>query len=125
MRQTLSSGVFPRIDEAVQHAITGAPLHVRVSKALLHLAPVLGFTYEPQAEALFSELRKLIDDPRVIFLPEGPNFSGVPTKNLKLWLRALIQIYGLASYELASEPDMRFFFNLPDRNNARPLKTLK
>ena len=34
-------------------------------------------------------------------------------------------VYGLASYELASEPDMRFFFNLPDRNNARPRKTSK
>jgi hypothetical protein len=122
MRQKLSSSVFPRIEEAVQHAVTGAALHVRVSKALLHLAPVLGLTYEPQAEALFSELRKLIDDPRVIFLPEGPNFSGVPSENLKRWLRALLRLYGLASYELASDSDMRFFFNLPDRKNTRSRK---
>ena len=118
MRQVLSSGVFPRIQDAVQHAITGEKLHIRVSKALSHLAPILYHEYEPHVEKFMVVLRSLIDDPMVVHLNEGPHFSAIRAQKLKHWINTLLRLYGLACFELHKEPEMSFFLDFPDKSDT-------
>lgn len=115
MIQQLNSGIFDHIANAAQCAVAAGPLHKRVSNALRHIATLINRSYDPQVEEIFEELRRLECHPRAIQTDEGLNFSQVHHSHLSRWLEALLLLYGLASYRLASEPDMNFYFDVPKK----------